>query len=158
MPQKPCITCGEVKDIDCFYRHPKMKDGHLNKCKECQKKASKKTKDENPERSKEFGRRYARKESTIKKLSEKSKTNEFKEAKAMAQKKYRDKYKKKYIAVTAVNNAKRSGELVKPDFCSNCLIECNPHAHHCDYNKPLDVTWLCDKCHKEWHISNKAIL
>lgn len=30
-------------------------------------------------------------------------------------------------------------------------------AHHPDYNKPLEVMWLCQPCHYEWHKKQKAI-
>lgn len=32
---KTCICCGKEKDLSDFYKHSRMKDGHLNKCKEC---------------------------------------------------------------------------------------------------------------------------
>jgi 5-methylcytosine-specific restriction endonuclease McrA len=34
---KSCKSCGEVKALSEFYRHPDMKDGHLNSCKDCRK-------------------------------------------------------------------------------------------------------------------------
>ena len=39
---KNCIICNEIKDLNEFYIHKKMADGHLNKCKDCTKMHSKK--------------------------------------------------------------------------------------------------------------------
>lgn len=158
MTQKSCITCKEVKDIECFYKHPGMKDGRLNKCKECQKKSSSDSKKNNPERTREQGRKYARKQSTKDKYALLSKDPNYKLKRSIAGKRYRERYKKKTMARYIVAHAKRTGIIVPPDHCSCCMSKCNPHAHHSDYNKPLDVIWLCDRCHKDWHISNEAIV
>ena len=34
---KVCFKCGISKSLDDFYKHSQMKDGHVNKCKDCNK-------------------------------------------------------------------------------------------------------------------------
>ena len=49
-----------------------------------------------------------------------------------------------------VASARRSGKLI-PQPCRNCGATQNIHAHHPDYNKPLDIVWLCQKCYADLH-------
>lgn len=57
----------------------------------------------------------------------------------------------KMRAYSAVAYALRTGKLTRPGECSHCDEACKPQAHHHDYSKPLDVTWLCTGCHGESH-------
>jgi len=49
-----------------------------------------------------------------------------------------------------VNRAKRKGVLVAPKICEQCHKKPTKRisAHHEDYDKPLGVQWLCEKCHR----------
>jgi len=60
-------------------------------------------------------------------------------------------------ARTAVYDALRSGRMVKPDACEACGTETEElSAHHSDYALPLEVTWLCTKCHATIHAEMRA--
>jgi ferredoxin len=50
-----------------------------------------------------------------------------------------------------VKKAIEDGILIQPNKCSNCGRLCTPVAHHEDYSKPLEVSWLCRACHKIEH-------
>lgn len=60
-------------------------------------------------------------------------------------------------AHTSVRRAIESGVLYRPEECETC--GCKPgratdgrariHAHHNDHSRPLEVVWLCPKCHRK---------
>lgn len=64
--------------------------------------------------------------------------------------------KEKHKCRSIVNAAIRSRKLIRPTICSRCKIECKPQAHHVDYNRPLEVTWLCVRCHEKEHHLNEG--
>src|SRR5579863_6661666 len=50
-------------------------------------------------------------------------------------------------------HAVKSGRLVRPKRCEQCG-RCPRYAiqgHHTDYDKPLEVQWLCRPCHDSKH-------
>jgi hypothetical protein len=64
---------------------------------------------------------------------------------------------KKHAARQAAQLAVAEGRLVRLGTCATCGTECFPHAHHEDYSKPLDVEWLCVKCHSARHAAANEI-
>lgn len=56
-------------------------------------------------------------------------------------------------ANSLVNRAVSRGDI-KRKPCEVCG-EQKAEAHHDDYNKPLEVRWLCRECHGKWHRYNK---
>lgn len=55
-----------------------------------------------------------------------------------------------------VYQAKKKGLLV-PQPCERCGAR-NVHAHHEDYDKPLEVLWLCPSHHRVRHSEMRAEL
>jgi hypothetical protein len=54
-----------------------------------------------------------------------------------------------------VQKAIKSGKLIKPTKCMKCNKIKTLHAHHTNYDKPLEVMWLCVSCHKLEHDIDK---
>jgi hypothetical protein len=113
-----------------------MGDGHLNKCKQCAKNDVNKHRIENIEHIREYDRNRGKNIERIKLSSEVTRA-------------WRAEDARRQIAHSRVARAIKSGELVRQP-CIRCG-ETKSLAHHEDYDKPLDVMWLCQPCHKQRH-------
>ena len=131
MTEKTCFKCGEKKHIDCFYIHKAMKDGHLNKCKECTKKDTrlsydiKSSNEEYREKERERGRdRYKRLGYRDKqKIWDSKRLNRMKPIFKRLHKMYKNKY----------------------GICENEVL------HHWDYNLPYNVFVMDRDSHRKLH-------
>lgn len=134
--EKTCKVCLETKPLSEFYKHPRMADGHLGKCKECQKAASTKARNADLERYREYDRQRGKLPRRIANAIEQTK-------------KWRDEDMRRVKCHNAVARALKSRKL-EPIPCFVCGDE-KSNAHHPSYDLPLDVVWLCAVHHKECH-------
>ena len=63
-----------------------------------------------------------------------------------------DDQKKKSIARSIANVYQKRGLLTK-QTCTAC-DSLDAEKHHEDYKNPLDVVWLCRKCHLSYHLTH----
>lgn len=147
---KACKICGLVKPLSDYYKHPKMADGHLGKCKECQKAASTSARNANIERYREYDRERSDLPHRVEARSNYSKTRDGKAAHARANSSYRERNPERQAANTAVGNALRDGKLFKLP-CWECGSTKRVEGHHPAYSMPLDVIWLCKSHHQQLH-------
>jgi len=155
MCKKICRKCGKELDIDSFYKHKKMADGRLNVCIDCTKSRVKKHRNENIERIREYDRERSKREESVLARKKYSKTEGGKISHSRCNKAYRDRYPLKYAAHTFISNAVKYGLIRRECKCSECESEYKVEAHHDDYSKPMEIRWLCELCHKQWHRENK---
>jgi len=135
---KKCFKCNKIKSLKDFYKHPQMKDGHLNKCKECTKKDVCLDRKNSPNARKYDKKRW--KENKIRREAIYKRTKKWNKKNPLG-------YKAHYL----VSNAIRDGRLKRMP-CEICGGK--SHAHHEDYSKPLEVRWLCPIHHQQLHHKN----
>ncbi len=146
------MKCGAEKPLSAFYRHPKMKDGTVNKCKGCNKKENRTNREKNRDYYLEYDRERSKLPHRLEAAKEYAKTSRGKEVRKKSNENYKNTHPIKRKAHHAVNNAIRDGKLVKGS-CEVCGCE-KVHGHYDDYSKPLEVRWLCPEHHAEWHKIN----
>lgn len=132
---KLCRWCGHVKPLEEFYTHPQMRDGRLNKCCACVK-AYAQHRRLTSDRPREIdNRRY----------------HEGKKDPSDYSRRFPERAAVSHRASQIVCTAIRKGQLTRPTICEQCgQPSARIEAAHHDYSKPLDVRWLCQRCHRRW--------
>lgn len=130
---KTCFKCHVEKPLVDFYKHSKMADGHLNKCKDCTKLDMRIDRVTKP-RVREYDR-------------ERSKLPHRAALRQRIGREWREKHPGRAYAHDTAGNAERDGKLTKPSLCEACGLPKRIEKHHPDYSKPLLVMWLCKPCH-----------
>ncbi len=148
-----CKTCGQTKDAKHF---PKIRGGpklgaECHACRWGRYKAKHSALKRTAEgRAKIQARRRNQPRTDAKKEDAKLRAREYRATKMP---------KEHWRAYNVFQAALRKGILVRPLLCEKCGK--NPgvdrrglsliHAHHHDYQLPLDVEWLCNLCHSREH-------
>lgn len=136
---KTCFKCNQEKPFSEFYKHPKMACGYLGKCKEC-----------NKQDSRDSYRRKAEDPAWMEKERKRTRTKE------RIKRNGSDRILDRVDTLThrqaniIFGNAVRDGRIIRKP-CQICGKE-NAQGHHEDYNKPLDVFWVCTRHHQDRHI------
>ena len=133
---KVCFKCGIEKELDEFYVHQQMGDGHLNKCKECNKR--------------DVSENYRKRIAHYTEYERKRTQNKQRKQRALDyQRRRRIEHRDIERAYRIVQYHLRTGKI-KREPCELCQ---NPStdAHHTDYSRPLFIWWLCHSCHEMVH-------
>lgn len=156
---KTCFKCGAEKPLSEFYKHPGMADGHLNKCKECNKRDVRKNRQDKREYYLDYDRNRPNHTERVRRGSDVAKKKykedeSYRESIIVTKRKWAENNEHKKKAHQEVSNALRDGRLTKLNSCEHCdKTGCAIQGHHWSYEPEhrLDVIWLCSVCHGKEH-------
>lgn len=153
MDAKYCSKCKTEKSLEEFPNDRSRKDGKFPYCKSCNRKNARKHYEGNRAgcQKRARDRYYADHEKALAKRAAYRKRNRSRLSSAQTQ--YAQDGKcdpDKQRARWKLQRAVRTGKVQKPKNCESCGVEVEKDkmaGHHEDYGRPLDVHWLCPRCH-----------
>lgn len=149
---KHCRRCNSTKPASEFSKRSRVKDGLQSCCKSCMSNIYMEKHSEIRERQQSAWSRYS--EENRDKLIAKNKQYRARNKDALSAKKklYFEHNPKKLAAKNSIHSHVLTGRIQRMP-CEICGEE-KAEGHHDDYDKPLEVRWLCKKHHARWHVEN----
>ena len=129
-----CKHCNKEKSVKSFSWNNKKMGWRSHTCLDCYNQQQRDKRERYPERYKEARKRYYKKNRQI--ILDKIAS-------------YREQNSIKRYAQKIVEYAVKRGDI-KKKTCEICGGK-ETEAHHDDYSKPLNIKWVCRKCHRRIH-------
>lgn len=146
-----CRVCREVKHIFDYMSGFKKKNDYICKlCYRIENKIYRYGKLEHIRRlNREAMRRWVERNPELCRIRSKEYKKRNLEKIGAYNRKYRQENKKAFLAYNTIQKALRKNKIQKLscEICNNPKV----HAHHDDYEKPLEIRWLCPKHHRKLH-------
>ena len=140
--KKECTRCGKMLPLTDFSPCAHGRHGRYCRCKKCHALLARirRAKKSQRQRTRQSHRAWRERNRAV--------------ASGAAQR-WKRRNPAKLRAHYAVRAAVLGGLLVRPDHCAGCSRAGPVVAHHSDYARPLDVEWLCRRCHARRHVDER---
>lgn len=151
-----CNKCKRQLPYADFLKNKTKAEGIAYICKECHREASRNYRKKNLEKDMLRCRLYGRNNKETERVKGKAYRQVNKKRLAQKAKERHEIDPRKRSCRYAVFSAVKRGDLVIGSCadCSKTQKETRIDAHHENYDKPLEVVWLCKSCHSIRHGSN----
>ena len=147
--RRRCLDCNKLKPLSDFWRKGRERSGRIKRFTRCAVCASVRQ-----GMRWQYDENYRKKKAVLNRSPRKRRTG---------MDYYRKLQREKHPSIRAraiVSEAIQGGRLKRPDRCSKCKQSPKPGAdgrtliqghRHRGYSRPLELEWLCAKCHATAH-------
>lgn len=141
---KTCKRCEKSLPLESFHKHSGFKDGRRTTCKDCANAEMRKYYAANRESHLETCRNWQKNNQDKVALYQKR----HRRRKSKSDNLYKANHPVRVRAQKKLNYAVFKGEVKREESCQVCgCSDKKTEAHHYDYDKPLQVIWVCTSCH-----------
>lgn len=135
---KKCSTCRVEKEESEFWKRKDRTSGYASSCKKCSNEKRERRKKKDPDYQKRIRRKWYLK-------------NREKQIAKQRQWNLKNLDYQKVSARQKLNDAVKLGHVMKRNRCQICDKKGRMEGHHSNYERPLDVIWVCKDCHIKIH-------
>ena len=140
-----CNYCKQAKESSNFFRY------QPRRCKDCRRAYYR-----NLPSTREYRKKMREKQKKYYAKWYKKNGRELSASNYLLIKRWKKEHQNEIKTHILLREAVRKGEIIKPKNCFVCKKRKFLNGHHPNYNKPLEVLWLCHSCHRTIHLQHKS--